>query len=64
MFHFPAFALHAPMDSARNDSDYRMPGFLIRTSPDQSLLGGSPELFAASHVLHRLLDAKASTVCP
>ena len=31
------------------------PGFPIRTPPDQSLLGGSPENFVAYHVLHRLL---------
>lgn len=30
-------------------------GFPIRTSPDQSLLGSSPMLIAAYHVLHRLL---------
>ncbi len=29
-------------------------GFPIRTSPDQSLLSGSPGLIAAGHVLHRL----------
>ena len=31
------------------------PGFPIRIPPDQSLIGGSPRLFAAIHVLHRLL---------
>ncbi len=30
-------------------------GFPIRTSPDQSLVSGSPKLFAATHVLRRLL---------
>jgi hypothetical protein len=30
-------------------------GFPIRTSPDQRLVGDSPRLNAASHVLHRLL---------
>ncbi len=30
------------------------PGCPIRRSPDQSLFGGSPELFAAYNVLHRL----------
>ncbi len=30
-------------------------GSPIRRSPDQSLLGGSPKLIAACHVLHRLL---------
>ena len=32
-----------------------MPGFPIRTSPDQRSVGSSPRLIAASHVLHRLL---------
>ena len=32
-----------------------MPGFPIRTSPDQRLVGSSPRLIAASYVLHRLL---------
>ena len=31
-----------------------MPGFPIRTSTDRSLVGSSPWLIAASHVLHRL----------
>src|ERR1700675_1492324 len=43
------------MYSACDDIRLRMPGCPIRKSPDQSLLGGSPELFAASYVLHRLL---------
>ena len=30
-------------------------GFPIRTSPDQCLVDGSPELFAVTHVLHRFL---------
>jgi hypothetical protein len=42
------------MYSARDDIRLRMPGYPIRKSPDQSLLGGSPKLIAASHVLHRL----------
>ena len=33
-------------------------GFPIRTSTDQSLVGGSPWLFAATHVLHRLLEPR------
>ena len=33
-------------------------GFPIRTSTDQSLVGGSPWLFAATHVLHRLLKPR------
>src|ERR1700687_1280139 len=43
------------MYSARDDAGLTAPGCPIRTSPDQSLLSGSPKLFAASHVLHRLL---------
>src|SRR5271170_6068100 len=43
------------MYSARDDARLWAPGFPIRTSPDQSLLSGSPELIAASHVLHRSL---------
>ena len=31
-----------------------MPGFPIRTSTDRSLVGSSPWLNAATHVLHRL----------
>ena len=33
-------------------------GFPIRTSTDQSLVGGSPWLFAATHVLLRLLEPR------
>ena len=33
-------------------------GFPIRKSPGQSLFGGSPELIAACHVLHRLLTPR------
>ncbi len=43
------------MNSARNDTVLPISGFPIRKSPDQSLLSSSPKLFAASHVLHRLL---------
>ena len=43
------------MHSARNDTVLAVSGFPIRKSPDQSLLSSSPKLFAASHVLHRLL---------
>ena len=43
------------MHSAWNDAGLSTPGFPIRRSTDQSLLSGSPRLFAASHVLHRLL---------
>ena len=43
------------MNSVRNGAVLATPGCPIRRSPDQSLLSGSPKLFAASHVLHRLL---------
>ncbi len=43
------------MNSGLDDAALPAPGFPIRKSPDQSLLSGSPKLFAASHVLHRLL---------
>ena len=35
-----------------------MPGFPIRTFQDQSPFDGSPELFAAYHVLHRLITPR------
>src|SRR5690606_33341819 len=43
-----------PMDSAWDDAALPASGFPIRTSPDQSLVSGSPRLIAATHVLHRL----------
>ena len=55
MFHFPAFASIRPMNSAHDDRALPRSGFPIRKPPDQSLLSGSPGLFAASHVLRRLL---------
>ena len=42
------------MNSVQDDGVSSPPGFPIRTSPDQSLFSGSPKLFAAYHVLHRL----------
>src|ERR1700691_6287147 len=42
------------MCSHRSDTPLRVPGFPIRTSTDRSLVGSSPWLFAASHVLLRL----------
>ena len=42
------------MYSARGTAALPAVGFPIRTFPDRSLVGGSPRLFAASHVLHRL----------
>src|ERR687892_153800 len=41
------------MCSGRSDTPSRVPGFPIRISTDQSLVGSSPWLFAATHVLHR-----------
>ena len=52
------------MNSSGGDRPQRRPGFPIRTPSDQRLVGSSPRHFAASHVLHRPPDAKASTVCP
>ena len=52
------------MNSSDGDRPQRRPGFPIRTPSDQRLVGSSPRHFAASHVLHRPPDAKASTVCP
>ena len=42
------------MYSSYNDGALPPPGFPIRIPPDQSLFSGSPRLFAAYHVLHRL----------
>ena len=42
------------MYSGRSDGLLRPLGFPIRKSPDQCSVGNSPELFAATHVLHRL----------
>ena len=42
------------MYSVRGNQQLRWLGFPIRTSADQCLVGNSPQLFAATHVLHRL----------
>src|SRR2546426_2107635 len=42
------------MCSDRGDTPRRVPGFPIRTSTDRSLVGSSPWLIAATHVLLRL----------
>src|SRR5580700_1130664 len=42
------------MCSGQSDTPLRVPGFPIRTSTDRSLVGSSPWLFAASHILLRL----------
>ena len=41
------------MRSGRSNTPLRVLGFPIRTSTDRQLVGTSPWLFAASHVLHR-----------
>src|SRR6266536_1391487 len=43
------------MCSDRGDTACPVPGFPIRTSSDQRLVGSFPRLIAASYVLHRLL---------
>ena len=43
------------MYSGRGNAAFTTLGFPIRTSPAQRSVGNSPELFAATHVLHRLL---------
>ncbi len=51
MFHFPGFAPHPTY--VGGSSRFARWSFLIRTSPDQRLLGTSPKRIAASRVLHR-----------
>jgi hypothetical protein len=51
-------SLPATMDSSRDVAVLPATGFPIRKSTDQSLVGGSPWLFAATHVLHRLLEPR------
>src|SRR5438067_3413969 len=46
------------MHSARGTAALPAVGFPIRTSPDQSLVSGSPTLFAATHVLLRPLSPR------
>jgi hypothetical protein len=43
------------MNSVRDRRSLHRRGFPIRIPPDQSLLSGSPRLYAACRVLHRLL---------
>ena len=54
MFQFPSLASGTYGFSA-GSRGFAAGGFPIRKSPGQSLLGGSPELIAACHVLRRLL---------
>ncbi len=46
------------MDSPQDTAALPAVGFPIRTSTDRSLVGGSPWLIAATHVLHRLLEPR------
>src|SRR5512140_1396781 len=46
------------MYSVRRTAALPAVGFPIRTSPDQCLVSGSPTLFAATHVLLRLLSPR------
>src|SRR5579875_3556554 len=54
MFQFPRFPLPALCVQAGVPSCLATVGFPIRTSTDQWLVGTSPWLIAATHVLHRL----------
>src|SRR5262245_59764748 len=51
----PRLASSCPMYSDRGTRALPRVGFPIRTSPDQRSVSTSPGLFAAAHVLHRLL---------
>jgi hypothetical protein len=55
MFHFPSFAPPVLFIQTGVTQLFAALGFPIRTSPAQRSVGNSPELFAATHVLHRLL---------
>ena len=54
MFQFPWFPLPALYIQTGVPPFFAAVGFPIRTSTDQCLVGSSPWLFAATHVLHRL----------
>src|SRR5215470_164050 len=58
MFHFPRFARARLVCSTRRTAALPAVGFPIRTSPDQSLVSGSPKLIAATRVLLRLLSPR------
>ncbi len=55
MFQFPRFPPLGLFYSAQGDRALPLPGFPIRISTDRGLVGGSPWLIAATHVLHRHL---------
>ena len=63
MFHFPRFA-STDLWIQSEMAEYLLPGFPIRTSPDQSPLVGSPRLIADKPRPSSLSSAKASIVCP
>ena len=63
MFHFPRFA-STRLCIQRGMTALLPPSFLIRKSPDQSLLVGSPRLIADKPRPSSLLSAKASIVRP
>ena len=51
----PQLASTCPMYSGRSTRALPRVGFPIRISPDQRMVSSFPGLFAAAHVLHRLL---------
>ena len=53
MFQFPRFPPLVLFYSDQGHTPLRVRGFPIRTSTDRSLIGSSPWLIAAIHVLHR-----------
>src|SRR4051812_44609688 len=53
MFQFPRFPPLVLFYSDQGHAPLRARGFPIRTSTDRSLIGSSPWLIAAIHVLHR-----------
>ena len=55
MFQFPRFPPLGLCVQPRVTGHLPLPGFPIRISTDRSLVGGSPWLIAATHVLHRHL---------
>jgi hypothetical protein len=59
MFQFPGCATRSYEFRSCSPTQGRR-GFPIRISPDQSLLGSSPRLFAACYVLHRSFESRHS----
>ena len=57
MFQFPGFASITPMYSAEMTASYSV-GFPHSEISGSSLVGSSPKLIAAVHVLHRLLTPR------